>query len=190
LEQVESFAQKCLEEKGTRFVFCSDEFYVVAEKPIPDYEFYEDFAQIENGVGLLAKFKQEFDEGVQVFSRAKNKKFTIATGDSAFGFISSLANELKQKFDVKVDVVEIKNKFFGESVTVSGLLTAPDILDTLEQSGVGDVLLLPRSLLRETEDVFLDGMTLDQFKIKVGKEVKIVENDGFDFCAHMLEGDF
>ncbi len=190
LEQVESFAQKCLEEKGTRFVFCSDEFYVVAEKPIPDYEFYEDFAQIENGVGLLAKFKQEFDEGVQVFSRAKNKKFTIATGDSAFGFISSLANELKQKFDVKVDVVEIKNKFFGESVTVSGLLTAPDILDTLEQSGVGDVLLLPRSLLRETEDVFLDGMTLDQFKIKVGKEVEIVENDGFDFCAHMLEGDF
>ena len=190
IEQVESFAQKCLDENGTRFVFCSDEFYVVAEKPIPDYDFYEDFAQIENGVGLLAKFKQEFDEGVEVFSRAKNKKFTVATGDSAFGFISSLVDELKQKFGVNADVVEIKNKFFGESVTVSGLLTAPDILATLEESGVGDVLLLPRSLLKENEDVFLDGMTLDEFKIKVGKEVEISENDGFDFCARMLEGDF
>ena len=97
---------------------------------------------------------------------------------------------MKEKFGLKADVVEIKNQFFGESVTVSGLLTAPDILHTLESQKVGDVLLLPRSLLRETEDVFLDGMTLDEFKKKVGKKVEIVENDGFDFCAHMLEGDF
>ena len=190
LDMVESFAKKCYEQSGTHFVYCSDEFYVTAQRKIPSYEYYENFAQIENGVGMLAKFKREFDEGTEVFSRAKNKKFTIATGDSAFEFISSLVDELKDKFDVKADVVMIKNKFFGESVTVSGLLTAPDILYTLESQNVGDVLLLPRSLLRETEDVFLDGMTLDEFKIKVGKEVQIVENDGFDFCAHLLEGDF
>lgn len=190
LDMVESFAQKCYEQSGTHFVYCSDEFYVTAQRDIPSYEYYENFAQIENGVGMLAKFKREFDEGKEVFSRAKNKKFTIATGDSAFEFISSLVGELKDKFNVKADVVMIKNKFFGESVTVSGLLTAPDILYTLESQNVGDVLLLPRSLLRETEDVFLDGMTLDEFKIKVGKEVQIVENDGFDFCAHLLEGDF
>ncbi|MBR2303468.1 MAG: DUF512 domain-containing protein [Clostridia bacterium] len=190
LDMVEAFAEKCYQKTGTHFVYCSDEFYITAERQIPSYEYYENFAQIENGVGMLAKFKREFDEGVQVFLRAKNKKFTLATGDSAFDFISELTNTLKEKFGLKADVIQIKNQFFGESVTVSGLLTAPDILYTLESQNVGDVLLLPRSLLRETEDVFLDGMTLDEFKKKVGKKVEIVENDGFDFCAHMLEGDF
>jgi len=190
LKQVEAFAKKCFDKVGSSFAFCSDEFYVTAEKQLPDFEYYEDFAQIENGVGMLAKFKREFDEGMDAFSRAKQKTFTIATGDSAFDFINGLTNELKQKFDVKCNVVVIKNKFFGESVTVSGLLTAQDILDTLQKCDIGDILLLPRSLLRETEDVFLDGMTLDEFVKKVGKQVEIVENDGFDFCLHMLEGDF
>ena len=98
--------------------------------------------------------------------------------------------QLKQKFGVNCNVIKIVNEFFGDSVTVSGLLTASDILSQLGKNKVNETLLLPRSLLRETEDVFLDGITLAEFKENLGKNVEIVENDGFDFCAHMLKGEF
>lgn len=187
--QTQAFAKQCLEKAGTRFVFCSDELYLQAGLPIPSYEEYEDFAQIENGVGLLAKFRQEFDEGLKYFSKAKDKTFTIATGDSAYDFIEGLTERLRKKFGVRCNVVKVINKFFGDTVTVSGLLTSRDILSALAENDVNETVLLPRSLLRETENVFLDGATLEQFKNKVGKNVEVVENDGFDFCAHMLEGE-
>ena len=190
IAQAEDFALKCKQKTGSNFAFCSDEFYVVAQKEIPPYEYYEDFAQIENGVGLLAKFKREFEEGIEAFTKAKKGSFTIATGDSSYDFICGLVRQLKIKFGVNCEVIKVVNKFFGDSVTVSGLLTAQDILDALGKNKVNDTLLFPRSLLREIEDVFLDGMTLAEFKSKVGKKVEVVENDGFDFCAHMLKGEF
>lgn len=190
LRHTDKFAEKCLAETGDRFVYCSDEFYVVAEEDVLPYEAYGDFGQIENGVGLLAKFRREFEEAADTFAAAKDKTFTIATGESAYGFINSLTDTLKQKYGVRCDVRAVKNDFFGTSVTVTGLLTAGDILKNLDfGKNCGDVLLLSRSMLKEREDLFLDGMTLDEFTLKLGKKVEIVENDGYDFCAHMLKGE-
>lgn len=190
IKQVEEFALQCKKKIGSRFAYCSDEFYVLAGLPYLNYEDYEDFAQIENGVGLLAKFNYEFQECLNTFTKAKNGSFTIATGESSYEFICGLVRQLKQKFGVNCNVIKIVNEFFGDSVTVSGLLTASDILSQLGKNKVNETLLLPRSLLRETEDVFLDGITLAEFKENLGKNVEIVENDGFDFCAHMLKGEF
>ncbi len=190
LRLTDEFAEKCVRETGARFAWCSDEFYVLSgEQPLP-YEEYGDFAQIENGVGLLAKFQREFDESLPYFTGAKKQSFTIATGESAYKFINGLVDRLKEKFGVRCDVRAVPNDFYGTSVTVTGLLTAGDILKNLDYGkNCGDVLLISRSMLKETEDVFLDGMTLERFRAELGKKVEVTENDGFDFCARMLKGE-
>ncbi len=190
LRQVDAFAMRSLQKTGERFVWCADEFYILAEEePLP-YEEYGDFAQIENGVGLLTKLKREFDESLSSFTSAKKESFTIATGVAAYKFISGLVQQLKERFSLRCNVRAVPNDFYGTSVTVTGLLTASDILKNLDYGkNCGDVLLISRSMLKETEDVFLDGVTLDEFKAKLGKRVEVAENDGFDFCAHMLEGE-
>ena len=189
LEMTDRFAQKCKEENGCRFVYCSDEFYLKAKKDFPTYGEYGSFSQIEDGVGLITKFKKEFDDAVKNFTSAKEGSFTLVTGVSAYPFIKSLADELKKKFGVKCEVIRVENEFFGKSVTVSGLLTARDILAALSKTEVGDTVLLPRVLLREIKDVFLDDVTLDEFKKAVGRKVETVENDGADFCRKMLKGE-
>lgn len=189
LEMTDRFAQKCKEENGCRFVYCSDEFYLKAKKDFPTYGEYGSFSQIEDGVGLITKFKKEFDDAVKNFSAAKEGSFTLVTGVSAYPFIKNLADELKEKFGVKCQVIRVENEFFGKSVTVSGLLTARDILAALSKTEVGDTVLLPRVLLREIKDVFLDDVTLDEFKKAVGRKVETVENDGADFCRKMLKGE-
>ncbi len=189
LEMTDRFAQKCKEENGCRFVYCSDEFYLKAKKDFPTYGEYGSFSQIEDGVGLITKFKKEFDDAVKNFTSAKEGSFTLVTGVSAYPFIKSLVDELKKKFGVKCEVIRVENEFFGKSVTVSGLLTARDILAALSKTEVGDTVLLPRVLLREIKDVFLDDVTLDEFKKAVGRKVETVENDGADFCRKMLKGE-
>lgn len=189
LEMTDRFAQKCKEENGCRFVYCSDEFYLKAKKDFPIYGEYGSFSQIEDGVGLITKFKKEFDDAVKNFTSAKEGSFTLVTGVSAYPFIKSLVDELKEKFGVKCQVIRVENEFFGKSVTVSGLLTARDILAALSKTEVGDTVLLPRVLLREIKDVFLDDVTLDEFKKAVGRKVETVENDGADFCRKMLKGE-
>ena len=189
LEMTDRFAQKCKKENGCRFVYCSDEFYLKAKKDFPTYGEYGSFSQIEDGVGLITKFKKEFDDAVKNFSAAKEGSFTLVTGVSAYPFIKNLADELKEKFGVKCQVIRVENEFFGKSVTVSGLLTARDILAALSKTEVGDTVLLPRVLLREIKDVFLDDVTLDEFKKAVGRKVETVENDGADFCRKMLKGE-
>lgn len=189
LEMTDRFAQKCKEENGCRFVYCSDEFYLKAKKDFPTYGEYGSFSQIEDGVGLITKFKKEFDDAVKNFTSAKEGSFTLVTGVSAYPFIKNLADELKEKFGVKCQVIRVENEFFGKSVTVSGLLTARDILAALSKTEVGDTVLLPRVLLREIKDVFLDDVTLDEFKKAVGRKVETVENDGADFCRKMLKGE-
>lgn len=188
IDMTEAFAAKCFEKTGSRFAYCSDEFYILAERTLPPYEYYEDFAQIENGVGLLAKYRRDFDENVDGFSRAKKESFCIVTGEAACDFMSEIADELRARFGAKCTVVKVKNDFFGHSVTVSGLLTAQDILKNVASCGKNDVLLLPASALKETQDVFLDGMTLKEFKEKSGRKVVTVKN-AYDLLNAVLEGE-
>lgn len=188
INMVEAFDKQCFDKTGEHFVYCSDEMYVYAQRDIPPYSYYGDFNQLENGVGLLADFSYQFDLAFADAYKAKNKSFTVVTGVSAAPFMQKAIDKAKASFpQLKANVVAVTNKFFGETVTVAGLVVGQDIVDTLAtRNDIGDVLMLPRVMLREIEDVFLDGMTLQQFKQLTGKEVLVIA-DGYEFCQAILE---
>lgn len=188
IDDVERFDAECFAATGQHFAYCSDEMYIYAERDIPAYDYYGDFEQLENGVGLIADMRYQFDLALQDAVAAKKGSFTIVTGVAATPFMSEVIANAKKRFPkLDVNVVTVVNKFFGETVTVAGLVVGRDIVDTLQgRDDVGDTLLLPRVMLRETEDVFLDGMTLDELK-KVTKKKVIVNSDGYELCQAILE---
>ena len=188
IDMVESFDAKCFEQTGQHFVYCSDEMYVYGEREIPPYEYYGEFEQLENGVGLVADMRYQFDLALRDATAAKKGSFTVVTGVAATPFVQQVLDKAKHLFpELNVNVVTVVNKFFGETVTVAGLIVGQDIVSTLKgRTDVGDTLLLPRVMLRETEDVFLDGMTLDELKKAVGKNI-VITADGYEFCCAILE---
>ena len=189
ISQVGAWQKTFLKEHGSRVVYLADEFYIMADESIPDYEEYEDFPQIENGVGLIAVLKQEF---LDYISETKIKleiprKVSIATGVSAALHIKELAGILEKKFSwLSINVYEIKNEFFGENVTVTGLLTGRDIVSQLSHKELGEELLLCRCMLKSGEEVFLDDYTLDMMKERLGIKISVVENSGKDFIEKIL----
>ncbi len=185
---VETFDAECYAKIGRHFVYCSDEMYVYAEREIPPYEYYGDFEQLENGVGLVADMRYQFDLALRDAVAPKKGSFTVVTGVAATPFIQQVLDKAKHLFPtLDVNIVTVINKFFGETVTVAGLVVGRDIVDALGAAeNVGETLLLPRVMLKETEDVFLDGMTLDELKKITGKKI-IVTSDGYEFCQTILE---
>ncbi len=183
--QAEAFQRRMLREQGTRFVFPSDEFYQLAHHPLPDAESYEDFPQFENGVGLLSRLKDEFETAVRIDpddSRAVPRRVLMATGTLVAPFMRELVASHPIK-GVTVEVRPIRNLFFGETVTVSGLITGQDLVSQL-QGAQADEILITKSMLREGEDVFLDDMTLSQAQNALGIRITPVPDDGAELlCA-------
>lgn len=189
IDQVENWQHCLMEKSGSRVVYIADEFYIMAGRPIPPYSAYEDFPQIENGVGMTAMFREEFNEYLGEMKTARkynNRYVSIATGASAYPFIRELSEILQDKFDVRIDVYEIKNCFFGENVTVSGLLTGGDIAAQLKGKPLGQELLICRSMLKADEAIFLDDITLEELSLKLGTKITPVENNGCDFIQKIL----
>lgn len=188
VDLVEKFDRQCFEKHGEHFAYCSDEMYLYAERDVPDFTYYGDFEQLENGVGLIADFRYQFDLAFGDAVAAKAESFSVVTGVSATPLMNETLQRAKEKFpSLNANVITVKNRFFGETVTVAGLVVGQDIVATLrERDDVGDTLLLPRVMLRETEDVFLDGMTLQQLKDLTGKKI-IITADGYEFCQAVLE---
>ena len=188
VDLVENFAEQTYQQCGNRFAYCSDEMYVFAGRQVPDYSYYGDFEQIENGVGLIADFYYQFDLCYQDAVAANKGTFTCLTGVSFVPYLQQTLDKAKADFPtLSVNVLPVENKFFGNTVTVAGLLVGKDLLEAVQNSSnVGDTLILPRVMLRETEDVFLDGMTLDQFEQLTNKKVVIV-CDGYETCQTILE---
>lgn len=188
IDFVEHFAEGVFAKHGKHFVFCSDEMYVYANRELPDFDYYDDFEQIENGVGLIADLRYQFNLALEDSTKAKKEGFTIVTGVSASPYIGQLLDIARKQFDgVNVNVLTVVNKFFGSSVTVAGLLTGGDIAEAVNGfAQCNEVLLLPSVMLRETEDVFLDGMSLDELKKQTGKKIQIV-SDGYELCRAILE---
>lgn len=188
IKLVESFDKKCIDANGEHFAYCSDEMYLYANIDVHGCDFYGDFDQLENGVGLIADTRYQFDLALEDSVKAQKGSFTIVTGVSATPIMKQLIVKAQQKHpELKANVVTVVNKFFGESVTVAGLVVGRDIADTLKSAkDVGDTLLLPRVMLREIEDVFLDGMTLAELKKITGKNIQVV-SDGYELCQTLLE---
>ena len=163
IDQVDKLQKKYLKELGTRFIFLSDEFYIMANRKLLDYDEYEGFIQFENGVGMISKFEREIKDYLENLSedhKSKIKKVSIATGHSAYEFMCEMAKCIMEKCpNVQIDVYKIINNFFGDTITVSGLVTATDIIDQLKDKNLGETLYIPRSMLKADEEIFLDNIT-------------------------------
>ncbi|WP_296645275.1 DUF512 domain-containing protein [Romboutsia sp. 13368] len=191
INQVEQLHKKYLKELGTRFIFLSDEFYVMANRKLLDYDEYEGFIQFENGVGMISKLEREIKDSLENLSKdqiSKTKKVSIATGHSAYEFMCEMAKCVMDKCPgVEIDVYKIINNFFGDTITVSGLITATDILDQLKGEDLGETLYIPRSMLKADEEIFLDNITLEKLSDMMGIEVVPCLNEGKDFVDKILK---
>jgi putative radical SAM enzyme (TIGR03279 family) len=190
LSQIESENEVFLKTKGSRIVYPADEFFLLAERKIPPVSYYEDFPQIENGVGLLSSLKDEFDEAVSDVTGGENPPAsTLVTGMAAYPFLSELVDELKRKcHNLHMEVIGVKNHFFGEDITVAGLLTGRDILNALRGKNLGENLLIASSMLRSEQDKFLDDITPQDLENELSVRVVIVQNNGFDFVEKIMKG--
>ncbi len=178
LAQIRRFAQQCRESMGTAFVFASDEFYLAAGQELPPYEEYEEFPQIENGVGLLRLFEWEFLEALAEKRPLQAPfAFEAAGGMLASPFMRTLYEKLVP-YGIESTLYAIRNDFFGHTITVGGLITGQDLLAQLKGRLKTPYLLLPHNMLREQEDVFLDGMTVTELAQALEVEVVPVRGDG------------
>ena len=159
---------------GTRLIFAADEFYILAGFPIPNYDEYEGFPQIENGIGLLRSFAHEVDRELQSIGMniILDKKYTLLTGTLAEGFLMEIRDKILNRFvKLDLDVVAIKNNFFGNSITVSGLVTGQDIIEQLQsRSNLGNIII-PKTMLRRNTEIFLDDITLKDIENQLNTKV-------------------
>lgn len=189
LAQIVSFGDDCLKKFGTRLIFPADELYLEAGVPLPDAEFYEDFTQIENGVGMIASLRSEFGIEMDFIEEYTEKlvgerRISVATGVAAYDTIAALCKRLEAICPrLHITVYRIVNHFFGESITVAGLLTGKDLYDQLRGKDLGDELLLPACTLRADRDLFLCGMHRDTLERDLAVKLRFTENDGADFVS-------
>ncbi len=189
IEQVSSYADDFLNKYGTRLVYLADEFYIKAQRELPPVESYEDFPQIENGVGLMATFMHEIQEVLKVTKgHDKILKKSIATSEIAYYYVCLAVDKIKEKFPrLDVNVYKIKNNFFGGKITVTGLLCGSDIIEQLKGKELGDELLLSASMFKSDCDVLLDDVTKEDIEKSLGVRVVINDNTGEDFVASLSE---
>lgn len=189
IEFVGKIQDEFLEKYGTRLVYLSDEFFVNANIPVPESEEYEGFPQIENGVGLIASMREEFESALNMLPEEKrNRHVAIATGEIAEGFIRELAEKLEKRCQgIKIDVYAVKNNFFGGGVTVSGLVCGGDIIEQLRGKLKTDILLIPHSMLRDEDNIFLDDVTVADVEKALNVKITPVINDGYEFIEKVLD---
>lgn len=195
LDMIHSFQKECMERFGLHFVHASDEWYILAGWELPYEESYDGYLQLENGVGMLRLLMDEFEEALQELQERIGcgegprhpGKLSIATGKLAYPYISRMAQLLEQTVQgLQVRVYEIINEFFGERITVSGLLTGEDIIRQLKGRELGERLLLPENMLRSGEPVFLDDVTVSQMEKALQVKIDIVKSSGYDFVNAIM----
>ena len=181
INQVSAWQKKFKEEKGSVSVYLADEFYIMAEMDFPEYEHYEDFPQLENGVGMARLTIYDFECGLDCVEETVSKKVTVVTGKISEKLMKGLVSELE---GVDAKVVAIENDFFGHSITVSGLITGGDIIKQLKGKDLGDYLFIPVNMLRAETDVFLDDVTIPDIEKELNIKVVVI-NDGHDLALKL-----
>ncbi len=191
LAQVEGYAESCLSKYGSRIFFCSDELYLSAGKKFPTGDYYEGYSQLENGVGMIRSFSDEFSSALKELNDLdphRMRSCSIATGAAAYPLISFMAEELKKRcYNFDCEVYEIKNDFFGENITVAGLVTGKDIYNQLRNKKLGKTLFLPSVMLRHEKDRFLDDVTPGWLEEKLNVNIEFIDNDGYEFVEKLMK---
>lgn len=190
IKQVEKWQNKLESQFGTKFVFLSDEFYLKAEMPLPNGDYYEGYPQLENGVGMITLMEEEFFEYFNTIKGDSIKRaYSVATAKLAYPLIKKLCDKICEKFtNTKINVYEIKNEFFGETITVSGLLTGGDIINQLKNKELGNKLFLPENCVRAQDTVLLDDLDLTDIEKQLKIEVCLSKDNGADFIKQFIGG--
>lgn len=193
IDMIEKYQKTLYEQYGLHFIHASDEWYIMAEREFPEENRYDGYIQLENGVGMMRLLWEEFMEEYNKLQNVKTNEKTevsIATGVLAYDMIRKMCDLLEKKFDnLKIHCYKIINNFFGEKITVSGLITGTDIIAQLKDKDLGDRLLLPNNILRSGEDVFLDDYTLKDVSEKLGVPIVITPPDGKGFIDTVMSGE-
>lgn len=205
IDQIEAHQQKFYEKFGLHFIHASDEWYIMAGREFPEEERYDGYIQLENGVGMMRLLRTEVEEELKrirqgeeysVLKEKLDRTITIATGKLAYPTIQKFADELMEAFPkLHINVFTIRNDFFGETVTVSGLITGQDLVKQLQEyqeAGVhlGDTLLITCNMLRSGERVFLDDMTVQELEEALHVHLTAVENEGKELIRAILEPEY
>ena len=179
---------RSLEKYGTRMAFAADEFYLTAGRPLPEGDFYEDYPQYENGVGLCRSLIDEVHAALKIAEYdGGERKVTIACGTLVYPVQKQLAEDIMSKFsDICVQVVPIVNHFFGETITVTGLITAGDLVDQLRERDLGEELLISKAMLKADEPIFLDDAHLSDVCRQLNIKITPTANDGYEYLDAVL----
>ena len=203
IETIERYQRECMERYGTHFIHASDEWYILAGRELPEEERYDGYLQLENGVGMVRLLLNEFEEALTQRKKkdmiagmggtpkeGETAEISIATGLLIFPYIRKMAERMTEAYPhLKIYVYPVKNEFFGEQITVSGLLTGQDLLNQLEGKPLGSRLLLPENMLRHGEDVFLDDLYIGDLEKALQVPVNIVKSSGHDFVETVLNSE-
>lgn len=185
---IEEYQELFLKKFGTRTVFPSDEFFLTAELPLPEAEYYEDYPQYENGVGMLRSLIDEFENALEDAEwEGGERHVSIACGYAPYPVIKMLAGKAQAKFPhLKCSVCRIRNDFFGETITVTGLITAQDLIAQLKETELGDELLISSAMLRRDTQDFLDDLNLQDVENALNIKIRATDNDGYELLDAIM----
>lgn len=188
LEIIHRWQKKIFAEYGFHFIHAGDEWYLLAGEELPEESRYDGYLQLENGVGMLRLLQDEFEEAYRLLPGDHTvRELSVATGKLAYPYLCMIAEKIREKYpEVSVRVYEIENRFFGERITVSGLLTAQDLISQLKGRELGSRLLIPCNMMKADEDVFLDDFTVGQVEDALQVPVVIVKSSGQDLIKEIL----
>lgn len=194
IDLIESYQQECFDKFGLHFIHASDEWYILAGRPMPEADRYDGYLQYENGVGMIRLMLDEFDEVFEEERITGLKKLlmkpyecTLVTGRLAYPYMKMFADRVMAEYPkVSIDVVAIRNDFFGERITVAGLLTGGDIIKQLKERGYKKNVLLPQCVLKADEPIFLDDVKLSEFEETLQVKSKVVKSSGRELFLSML----
>ena len=194
IDIIEKYQKICMEKFGIHFVHASDEWYLVAERDLPEADRYDGYLQLDNGVGMMRSFMDEIDEQIDkrrndgsFVKYTKERHFSMVTGKLAYPVIKSSADRVMAEMPgLQIDVICIRNDFFGERITVSGLITGQDIIAQLKGKDLGSELKLPESVVRAGTDVFLDDYTVSQVSEALQVRVVTIKSNGYDFVDSLI----
>ena len=189
LDLIEQYGDMCKEKHGRRIFFAGDEFYILAEREIPAPEFYEDFSALEDGVGMIAYLTDDVKWALEEYEIDKkpNHTVTVACGTGVYPFMKKIMAMINNKFpNITINTEPIKNNFFGGGVNVSGLVTGGDLINQLKGKNIGERLIIPSSMLRFENDLFLDDVSTDDVECELKVELIAVNNNGSDLVNAII----
>lgn len=191
IDIIEKMGDECVKKHGRRIFFPGDEFYLLAEREIPSPEFYEDFSALEDGIGMIAYLTDDVGWKLEELDADESlcHKVTIACGEGVFPYMKRIMSMINEKFpNITINTRAIKNNFFGGGVNVSGLVTGGDLIDQLRGDDLGDRLIIPSSMLRFENDLFLDDVSTDDVELELGVTLVPVNNNGNDLVEAVIAG--